>query len=100
MANYSNAAQQRILKVIQILAGQELQGLAPTDLARALGTTPSNVTRDLANLREAGWAEEMADTGRWRLGPKPIQIALAFSDGVQRARQKLDEIQARYTRQP
>jgi DNA-binding IclR family transcriptional regulator len=97
---YINAAQQRLLKAIVLLAGNEFSGLAPSDLAKALNTNPSNVTRDLANLREAGLAEQLPGTGRWRLGPKLVQIALAFSDHMNRATARIDEMQQRYTRQP
>lgn len=100
MSDYINAAQQRLLKVIVLLAGNEFNGLAPSDLAKALNTNPSNITRDLANLKEAGIAEQLGDTGRWRLGPKLIQIAVAFSDHVSRASARMSELQQRYTRQP
>ena len=99
MADYTNAAQQRLLQAIQILSGKETHGLSPTEIALALKTSPSTVTRDLANLQEAGWAEEIQQTGRWRLGPKPVQISRAFADGLARAQQQLDEIAHRYTRQ-
>ena len=63
MSDYINAAQQRLLKVIVLLAGNEFNGLAPSDLAKALNTNPSNITRDLANLpcrcpapRSPAWA--------------------------------------------
>lgn len=100
MSDYINAAQQRLLKVVVLLAGNEFSGLAPSDLAKALSTNPSNITRDLANLKEAGIAEQLADTGRWRLGPKLVQIALAFSDHMARSSARMSEIQQRYTRQP
>jgi len=97
---YINAAQQRLLKAVVLLAGNEFSGLAPSDLAKALGTNPSNVTRDLANLKEAGLAEQIQDTGRWRLGPKLIQIALAFSDHLIRSSDRMNELKQRYTRLP
>jgi len=97
-SDYINAAQQRLLKTVMLLAGNEFTGLAPSDLAKALQTNPSNVTRDLANLKEAGLAEQLPDTGRWRLGPKVIQIATAFSEHVQMTADRLAEIRQRYTR--
>lgn len=100
MSDYINAAQQRLLKVVVLLAGNEFNGLAPSDLAKALSTNPSNITRDLANLKEAGLAEPLPDTGRWRLGPKLVQIALAFSDHMARSTSRMNELQQRYTRQP
>ena len=99
MSDYINAAQQRLLKAVVLLAGNEFNGLAPSDLAKALNTNPSNVTRDLASLKEAGLAEQL-DTGRWRLGPKLVQIALAFSDHVARSSDRMSEIKQRYTRLP
>lgn len=100
MSDYINAAQQRLLKTILLLAGNEFSGLAPSDLAKALKTNPSNVTRDLANLKEAGLAEQLHDTGRWRLGPKLIQIAMSFTDNVARSADRARELQQRYTRLP
>lgn len=98
--DYTNEAQQRLCKVILLLAGNEFNGLAPSEIAKALGTNPSNVTRDLDNLRTAGLAEELPDTGRWRLGPRLIQIALAFSSHVSRMSDRLGELQQRYSRLP
>lgn len=98
--DYTNEAQQRLCKMIRLLAGNEFGGLAPSELAKALGTNPSNVTRDLFNLQKAGIAEEVADSGRWRLGPALVQIGLAFSLHLDRARSRFDEINQRYTRTP
>ncbi|MBI2278180.1 MAG: ArsR family transcriptional regulator [Dechloromonas sp.] len=98
MSDYINAAQQRLLKAVLILAGNELNGLAPSDLAKALDTNPSNVTRDLANLKEAGLAEQITETGRWRLGPKVVQIAVEFFTNLERSQSRVDEIKQRYTR--
>lgn len=96
---YTSAAQQRILAMALQLAGNEFDGVLPVELARALATTASNVTRDLANLETAGFAERLP-TGRWRLGPKLVQIALAFSTHVAKKADQLDELKQRYTRLP
>ena len=98
MSDYINNSQQRLLRTILLLAGNELAGLAPSDLAKALDTGPSNVTRDLANLKEAGLAEQLPDTGRWRLGPKVVQIAVDFQLSLGRSQSRVDEIRQRYTR--
>lgn len=97
---YQSNSQQRILRVMLALAGYEVEGLAPGEIAKGLKVTPSNVTRDLANLRIAGLAEEITDTGRWRLTPRLSQIGLAMLDNVNKAQRKVDEIQQRYTRKP
>ncbi|MCB1909960.1 MAG: HTH domain-containing protein [Rhodocyclaceae bacterium] len=98
--DYDNGSQLRILRALTVLAGQEFHGVAPGELAKALDVTPGTVTRDLHNLRSAGFAEPIQETGRWRLGPKLVQIAVAFSAGVSRAESRLAEINNRYTREP
>ncbi|GBG03925.1 hypothetical protein AZSI13_32520 [Azospira sp. I13] len=97
---YRNEAQQRLCKVICLLAGNEFNGLAPSEIAKAVNVSPPNITRDLANLKEAGLAEQLPDTGRWRLGPKLVQIGLAFTAHLDKSRSRLDEMTNRYTRQP
>ena len=64
---YISEQQQRGFALIRALAGNETTGLAPGEIARLLSCSPSQVTRDLANLRHIGWAESLP-TGRWRLG--------------------------------
>ena len=99
-SQYDNAGQQRILRALVVLAGNEFQGVAPGELAKAMGESPSTATRDLHNLKAVGFAEQIQETGRWRLGPKVIQLSLAFSQELSRARARLDEISNRYTRLP
>jgi len=96
---YINAAQQRVLKLIFRLAGHEIEGIAPSELAAAMRTSASNMTRDLANLKEAGWAEPL-ETGRWRLAPKAVQISLAAGTAFSRAQDRLDETRQRYYTHP
>lgn len=96
-SGYINASQQRILRAVMCLAGHEVDGLAPTELARALRTSASNVTRDLANLQEAGFAEKI-DSDGWRLTPKIVQISTACGAGIARAQDRLAETQQRFSR--
>lgn len=97
-AKYANDGQQRLLKLINELAGHELTGAAPADLARAQGCSPSLMTRDLANLALAGFAEHMPETGRWRLSPQLVQIALKHMNALAAAERRLDEVRNRYSR--
>lgn len=97
--DYISEHQQRILALIRTLAGQELAGLAPGEIAKLQNCTPSQVTRDLANLKHIGWAEEVpAVANRWRLGPQIVQIALRYSAGIDRAQSRVDEIASRFGR--
>ncbi|KAB2899862.1 MAG: helix-turn-helix domain-containing protein [Dokdonella sp.] len=95
---YINATQQRVLHMLMRLAGHEIDGLAPSELAQALRTSASTVTRDLANLREAGMAEPL-DSGRWRLTPRVVQMSLAAGAAFAKAQDRLDEARQRFTRE-
>lgn len=97
---YRSESQQRIIRVLLYLGGHEVDGLAPGEIAKGLNIAPGQVTHDLANLRIAGVAETIGDSGRWRLTPRVPQIATAMLNGVGRAQKKIDEINQRYTRNP
>lgn len=94
--DYTNAAQQRLLQLIDLLAGHELNGLAPGEIAKGLGCSASIVTRDLANLRQAGWAEQTPKGARWRLAPHAIEISLRYAAAVRAGQQNLNDLQNRY----
>jgi DNA-binding IclR family transcriptional regulator len=95
---YLMAAQQRVLQTLVKLAGHEIEGLAPGEIAKAIRTTPSNTTRDLANLRESGLAESM-ESGRWRLTPRMAQIGLSVMKALDNAQSRVDETRQRFTRE-
>ena len=95
---YISESQQRILGLLLTLAGNEIDGLAPGQLATLNNCGPSQVTRDLANLKHASWAEQITTTGRWRLGPQVVQIATRHMTALERAKTRLDEVQSRYSR--
>lgn len=94
--DYTNAAQQRLLQLVNLLAGHELGGLAASQIARAQACTPSVVTRDLDNLRTAGWAEQ-TPKDLWRLTPHVIQISLRYAAAVDGGRKELDFVVQRYS---
>ena len=94
---YINAAQQRVLQMLMRLAGHEIDGLSPSELTQALRTSPSNVTRDLANLKEAGMAEEVMPN-RWRLTSRVVQISIAHGAALAKAEEKLAEVRQRFSR--
>lgn len=96
---YHSNCQQRLLRVIVALAGNEFDGLPPGVVAKVSGGTAGSATRDLANLIQAGMAEEM-DNGNYRLGPKLIQIAMAFMRHRDQIARRVDEMNQRYTRTP
>ena len=88
-------------KYFLTLAGHEVDGLRPGQIATAAGVSPATVTRDLKTLADEGLVElvpGLAD--RWRLGPKVIQIALAHLQGIDRATERVVEVKQRYSREP
>lgn len=95
---YTNEAQQRILRLVGTLAGHEITGLMPSEIAKAQQCSAPMVTRDLANLQEAGLAEQVPETGRWRLAPELVQIALKHMAALDRAETRLAETRNRYSR--
>lgn len=94
---YISDSQQRILQLAMAMGGSPIDGLAPGQLATLNGCSPSQVTRDLANLKHAGWAEQIAATGRWRLGPTPVQLGIRHMTALDRAQRKQDEVKQRFS---
>ena len=83
------------------LAGHEMDGLRPGQIAIGVKVSPATVTRDLRALQDAGFVEQIPTMqDRWRLGPKLIQIALAHTSALDRASSKLAEVTQRYSREP
>lgn len=105
---YTCVSQQRLLMVMLALAGREVDGIGLTELAEAIrartGNTAgssgftSTIYRDLHNLREAGLAEKLPDSERWRLAPRIVQIAQSYQRYMDRAAQRLEETRQRFDR--
>ncbi|HSH71565.1 MAG TPA: hypothetical protein VK974_00785 [Methylophilaceae bacterium] len=98
---YTSGSQERGYHVLLLLAGNEFTGVLPGEIAKALNTSPSNITRDLRVLQNVGLAEPLPhDEKRWRLGPKLVQISNAFTNHLSEVNRRMGEIQQRYTRIP
>ena len=95
---YSSDSQQRVLQVLDLLFGHEITGLAPGEIAKSINTSASSITRDLANLVEAGMAEEIMQTGRYRIAPRLASRVIATLNTFSSASQKLEELRLRYSR--
>lgn len=94
---YHHEAQQRLLRVLKALRGREFDGITPGDIAKAVETSAANVTRDLANLEEAGFAERLPGAeDRWRLGVQLVQIAQQYQNALARIRAQVEEMARRY----
>ncbi len=97
---YTNSSQQRILRVVLALFDDAVHGVSPSTLARSVGTTLPNITRDLDNLVSAGLAERVEPDGRWRLTPRLPQQAIKVFTSIDRAERELEQARQRFTLAP
>ena len=95
---YTNDAQQRLVKVILVLFADVVNGLAPGAIAKEVGCSAAVMTRDLANLREAGIADRDEATGLWRLTPRLPQQAIKVFAAIDTAEKRLQEAKNRFNR--
>lgn len=92
----TNDSARRTLRVLKALRGHTLAGLSNTELAKALGESPANITRYMDTLIESGFATRLA-TGRFAPSIGFLQYAMATAEELQRAQARITEIQARIT---
>ncbi|WP_340569900.1 helix-turn-helix domain-containing protein [Stenotrophomonas sp. G106K1] len=91
----------RALRLIFALQGHTLDGLRLKQLADSIKATPSTVLRDLEVLADEGIVERIAGRDEyWRLSPRLIQLARAHEQEMARVRQRLEETEQRYSRNP
>jgi len=70
------AAVERAVAVLEALSGPADE-LGTNELARRTGVNPSTVSRMLATLADAGLVEQVAASGRYRLGVRLVQLGNA-----------------------
>ncbi|HDR9585238.1 TPA: IclR family transcriptional regulator [Burkholderia stabilis] len=95
MADYTNAAQQRLIRVIGVLFSDIVDGVTNSAIAREVDCSAAAVTRDLENLRTAGLAERNEETGRWLLTPRLPRMALTAMTVIDQRQRRLDEVRQR-----
>ena len=84
-------------ELLRLLAGHEVLGLAPSEIAKALGVAPPWVSVNLRALEaETGFVERVEGTNRWRLGVPFVRVAFTVSTNLNQARRRLDELGQRY----
>ena len=84
----------RILRVLKALLGHTLNGISNGELALALEDSPANINRALNTLIEEGLAMKL-DNGRFAPGIQLLQIAVAYSNEMSRAQDRINEINQR-----
>jgi len=90
----TNDSALRVLRVLKALRGHTLTGLSNTELAKALGESPANITRYMDTLIEAGFATRL-ETGRFAPSIGFLQYAMATAEELNRGAARINEIQAR-----
>lgn len=88
-------SQERIIAEMFALCENHIAGVANKELAEKVGTTATNVCRDLAIFEKFGLVDR--DTkGWWRLSPKFGGLAGQIAKSYQKAKLLLSEEEARY----
>lgn len=99
--NTEGRALRKVCAYFRVLAGHEVEGLRPGQIAQGAGVAAATVTRDFRVLQDEGFVERVPGMeDRWRLGPKPVQIALSHQVGMERLTARLNEVKQRYSREP
>ena len=92
-----NDAIRKTCELFRLLAGHELLGLAPGEIAKGLNVAPSWVSINLpAIAAETGFLERVDGTNRWRLGVPFVRISVTVATNLNQAKRRLDEITQRY----
>ena len=95
---YHNGSQQRALQVLLVLFGHEIDGLSPSQIAKAVQASPSAITRDIHNLIEAGVAERLPHNDNVRISPLMGRKAMQVLATLDTAQRRVDEVRNRFTR--
>jgi DNA-binding IclR family transcriptional regulator len=93
----TNQSADKVLSVLNVLLGHFAHGLTPTDLVKATGLSASNITRYVATLEAAGFAERIPETGRIRPSARLAKHAVSILRSLDSARQRIDEMTNRLT---
>lgn len=99
MSNSSKALAGSIRKanaLYRLLAGHELLGLSPGEIAKGIDVSPSWVSLNLPALAEDGFVELVQGTNRWRLGVQFVRIAITVSTNLNQSKRQLDDLTQRY----
>lgn len=91
------AHSRKVCDLLRLLAGHEVLGLAPGEIAKGLEVGASWVSVNLPALAtETGFVERVAGTNRWRLGVPFVRIAFTVSTNLNAAKRQLEEVSQRY----
>jgi DNA-binding IclR family transcriptional regulator len=82
--------------LFRLLAGHEVLGLSPGEIARGIDVPPSWVSVNLPALATTGFVERVDGTNRWRLGVSFVRIGVTVGSNLAQAKRHLEEVSQRY----
>jgi DNA-binding IclR family transcriptional regulator len=85
----------KVLEVLDLLMGNFVHGVAPSEVVKATGLSPSTTSRCIAALQAADFAERIPETDRIRPSIRFAQMAIKVMGDIDRAKHRLDEVQSR-----
>ena len=91
------SAAERVLDVLEVLCSHPISGATNGDIAHATGSTPSQVTRDVAVLIRKGWAKKDADTARFFPTPAFTRLAFRVLADFDRAVRHVEDMRRSFT---
>ena len=83
-----------VLRVMAALKGRTLTGVSNTELAKALGKSPSVINRATNTLIAEGFAIRL-ESGRFAPSIMLLQIAQAHANEMAKAKGRIEEIEQR-----
>jgi len=97
--NYISDQTQRTLRVIRVMAGNEVHGISPSEIAKHAKVSGSSVTRILDNLEAQQFVEPLpSNNKRYRLSAFFVQLSNTVSLNLTQAQQQLQQDQHNYSR--
>jgi hypothetical protein len=89
------SSQERVFEIVRQLCGSHVAGLTNKELAGRIGTSETNICRDMALFKKNEWVVQGSGS-RWRLSPTFAGLAGRVMRAYQEARLRLTEEEARY----
>lgn len=95
MATQTNKSATKVFAVLDVLFRNFAQGYTPGELAKASGMTPSDITRYVATLVDAGYAERIPETDRIRVSISLARKSIQIMQSLDAAAARVNEIRNR-----
>lgn len=90
----------KVLTVLRVLERNFAHGFSMGELAKETGFNPSDITRFVATLEEAGCAERIPETNRIRYSHRMAQVAIHIMLSLDEAERRINEARQRLMRTP